>query len=82
MTTPLIRSICYICYLDLINLVDLVDSVNLVDLVDSVNLISLNRPVYFVQLALRSPTATGSPFGRSLAPWFGPDFEIFRFFDF
>ena len=36
----------------------------------------------FLELALRSPTATGSPFGRSLAPWFGPSFEILRFFNF
>ena len=39
--------------------------------------------VTFDKLAFRSPTVTGSPFGRSLAPWFGrfgPDLEIFRVF--
>ena len=36
----------------------------------------------FEKLALRSPTATVSPFGRSLAPWFGAGFEIFRFWKF
>ena len=33
----------------------------------------------FLKLAIRSPTATGSPFGRSLTPWFWPNFEIVRF---
>ena len=36
----------------------------------------------FTQLALRSPTASGTPFGRSLAPRFGPDFEDFLIFHF
>ena len=36
----------------------------------------------FWELALRSPTATGSPFRRSLASWFGPDFEKFRLYNF
>ena len=36
----------------------------------------------FSKFALRSPTATGSPFGRSLASWFGPGFEIFRLWKF
>ena len=38
------------------------------------NDIEINSPS-LVLLALRSPTATGSPFGRSLAPWLGPNFE-------
>ena len=41
--------------------------------------LTLNSFNFLIQLSLRSPTATGSPFGRWLAPWFGPGFEIFRF---
>ena len=41
-----------------------------------------NFGLFFKKLALRAPMATCSPFGCSLAPRFGPDFENFRFYNF
>ena len=50
-------------------------------LIKSLPYVSYVRHLFFYcTRLLKSPMATGSPFGRSLAPWFG--FENFQFFNF